>query len=102
MKTHVTSNWSHALLVCRKCQKKLKGGFGPDGRMKLSKALKRELGGGKGRKARLGIVEAPCFDICPKRAVVLVDSRRPGHWHLVGRDADLAALAAELGAPDQR
>ena len=37
MKHHVDANWSHAVLVCKKCSKKLKGGFGPDGSQKLSK-----------------------------------------------------------------
>jgi hypothetical protein len=31
LKALVRSNWDHAVLVCRKCSKKLDGGFGPDG-----------------------------------------------------------------------
>ena len=39
------ANWRGALLVCRKCQKKLHNeGFGPDGDERLSKALKRAVG----------------------------------------------------------
>lgn len=98
MKTKVRANWSHAVLVCKKCSKKLekKGrGFGPDDK-RLSAALKRELGAGKGRKAQVGVIEVPCFDICPKGAVVVVDSRHPQEWRLVDPLADFAETAALL------
>lgn len=92
MKTKVRANWSHAVLVCQKCSKKLekKGrGFGPDGK-RLAATLKRELGAGKGRKAQVGVIEVPCLDICPKGAVVVVDSRRPQEWRILGPGADFA------------
>lgn len=85
MKTKIRTNWSHAVLVCRKCSKKLekKGrGFGPDDK-RLAAALKRELGAGKGRKAKVGVIEVPCLDICPKGAVVVIDSRRPEEWRII-------------------
>ena len=48
----VTSRWERMLLVCAKCEKKLgKHGFGPDGKQRLSKAL-RTRAGGKGAKRR--------------------------------------------------
>ena len=96
MKRTVRSNWSHALLICGKCSKKLQGGFGPNGDQKLAKALKRRLGTGKGRKGRLGILETGCFDVCPKRAVVLVDSRHPDLWRVVEQGADVDGPAYEL------
>jgi predicted metal-binding protein len=96
MKSAVTANWHHALLVCRKCQQKIGGGFGADGDAKLSKALKKALGSGKGRKGRVGVVEVACLDICPKGAVMLVDTRQPDVWRIVRRGADVAALADEL------
>lgn len=98
MKTEIRSNWSHAILVCKKCSKKLgkkSGGFGPSGE-RLAKALKKQLGTKKGRKAALGIIEVSCLDICPKNAVVLVDTRTPGQWRLVTPDADIAQLARQL------
>lgn len=108
MKTEIRSNWSHAILVCRKCSKKqVKRGHGFGAKNgSLSKALKKELGaqglaGGKGRKARLGIVEVPCLDICPKRGVVLVDTRAPDQWRIVGPDADLEHLANELAGENR-
>ena len=98
MKTHIKSNWSHAILVCKKCSRKAKKRgitFGKAGKT-LPKALKAELGTKKGRKASLGIVEVSCLDICPKNGVVLVDSRTPGQWRLIGPDADMGELARQL------
>lgn len=100
MKTNIRSNWSHAILICRKCGKKAEKrgiGFGPKGRP-LAKALKKELGSAKGRKAPLGIVEVSCLDICPKQGVVLIDTRTPGQWRIVTGDADIPALARQLEA----
>jgi len=101
MKTKIRSNWSHAILVCRKCSKKnLKrgGGYGPKGRP-LAKALKAETGAKKGRKAPLGIVEVSCLGVCPDRGVVVVDSRSPGQWQIVLPDADIRELARQLEDP---
>lgn len=98
MKTEIKSNWSHAILVCRKCSKKAKkrgARFGRDGDT-LPKALKKSLGTKKGRKASLGLFEVPCLDICPKNGVVLVDSRTPGQWRIVTPDADVDELARQL------
>lgn len=89
MKTKIRANWSHAVLVCRKCSKKLEKkdqGFGPDGK-RLAAALKRELGAGKARKARVGVIEVPCLDICPKGGVVVIDSRHPQDWRILTPDA---------------
>ena len=89
MKTKIRANWSHAVLVCKKCSKKLTRkdlGFGPDDKP-LAKALRAELGAGKTRKAKVGVIEVPCLDICPKRGVVVIDSRRPEEWRIVSPDA---------------
>lgn len=94
----VRANWSTAVLVCRKCSKKLKtGGFGPDGDKPLAKALRKHLRLDKGRAARAGIIEVGCLDLCPKRAVTVVDTRQPGRWLVVRPGADLNQLAHELG-----
>ena len=50
LKDQVRSNWQQAVLVCRKCSKKLDGGFGPRGDERLAKALRRHLSIKKGRK----------------------------------------------------
>uniref|UniRef100_UPI0035CB6A2B hypothetical protein n=1 Tax=uncultured Sphingomonas sp. TaxID=158754 RepID=UPI0035CB6A2B len=96
MKT-VRSGWSDTLLVCRKCSKKLGGGFGPKGRTGLAKALRAELGVRKGRKGALGILEVKCLGVCPKGAVTLVDGAAPGEWLLVPAGRPIATVVEELG-----
>ncbi|MET0372036.1 MAG: (2Fe-2S) ferredoxin domain-containing protein [Sphingobium sp.] len=105
MKDHVRSDWRNVVLVCRKCSKKLDGGFGPGGDQRLAKALKKRLAIGKGRKARAGLAEVGCLGVCPKGAVTVVDGAHSRHWLLVRPGADLDALAQTLGlaepsAPD--
>lgn len=96
MKDHVRAGWHGAILVCGKCSKKLGGGFGAQGRVPLAKALRAEPGFGKGRKAELGVIETRCLGVCPKRAVVVVDTREPGRWRIVPEGADVAGLAGAL------
>ena len=96
MKT-VHSNWSGTILVCSKCSKKLKGGFGPKGKQPLAKALRKELGLRKGRKGRAGVVEVKCLGVCPRGAVTVVNGARSREWLIVPEGADLGAVAAELG-----
>jgi len=94
------SDWAEVVLVCRKCSKKLDGGFGEDGDQKLAKVLRKSvtaMGGGKGRKARVGVIEVGCFDVCPKNAVVVVKASNPGDWVIVPRDASAKAVTARLG-----
>ena len=86
----VTSRWEGALLVCGKCSKRVGGGFGPKGKTRLAKLLRQRLG--KGRKAPLGVVETKCLGVCPKHAVVVVDSRRPGEWRLIRPGSDVDEL----------
>jgi NADH:ubiquinone oxidoreductase subunit E len=98
MKDHVRARWSSAVLVCGKCSRKLDGGFGKKGCTPLAKALKREPGFGKGRKASVGVIETKCLGICPKGAVVMVDTRVPKRWRIVPAGADVALLGDELRA----
>lgn len=90
MKDHVRSDWTGAILVCGKCARK--AGVEPP----LPKRLRRALGG-KGRRARLGVVVTRCLDVCPKRGVVVVDTARPGRWEIVAADATADAVLARLG-----
>jgi predicted metal-binding protein len=94
------SDWTEVVLVCRKCAKKLDGGFGEDGDETLAKALRKSVkasGGGKGRKASVAVIEVGCFDICPKNAVVAVRASNPGDWVVVPRGASTQAVTARLG-----
>ncbi|MGY4396072.1 putative metal-binding protein [Sphingomonas sp. UYAg733] len=92
----VRSHWSTALLVCKKCSKRLDGGFGPKGRTSLAKALRKELGSGKGRKGKLGIVEVKCLGVCPRGAVTIVDAAHPGEWKIVPARRDIAEIVSAL------
>ncbi len=96
LKDHVRSNWQNAILVCRKCSKKLDRGFGPSDE-RLAKALRRHLSLKKGRKAAAGIIEVNCLGICPKGAVTVVNGADSRDWLLVRPGADLDLLASELG-----
>lgn len=94
------SDWTEVVLVCRKCSKKLDGGFGEDGDQRLAKALRKGVkssGGGKDRKARVAVIEVGCFDVCPKNAVVAVKASNPGDWLVVPRGAPTRAVTERLG-----
>jgi predicted metal-binding protein len=97
LRDHVRSNWQNAVLVCRKCSKKLDGGFGADGNERLAKTLRKHLALKKGRKATAGIIEVNCLGVCPKGAVTVVNGAQAREWLLVRRGADLDELAQTLG-----
>ena len=42
-------------------------------------------------------MEVGCLGVCPKGAVTVIDSDRPGEWRLVRPGEDLDALAEALG-----
>lgn len=99
------TEWREVVLVCRKCSKKLDGGFGPDGDMTLKKALRKYLHlkkGKKGRKGELAVVGADCFDICPKGAVVAVNAAEPKRLLVIPSGADLFEVKARLRIDDGR
>ncbi|WP_375382143.1 hypothetical protein [uncultured Sphingomonas sp.] len=97
MKADVASDWARVLLVCGKCSKKVGRAFGEDGDRTLAKALRAELGVGKGRKAAAGVVEVKCLGLCPKGAVVVMDGAAPGRWVLVKPGTPKAKMLAALG-----
>ena len=92
MKT-VPARWEATILICRKCSRKLGGGFGKNGRTSLAKAL---------RAKGLGIVEVGCLDICPKNGVVAMNAANPGAWLVVPKGADIDAVAERLGLGGDR
>ena len=97
-----STNWRQVVLVCRKCSRKLDGGFGPDGDRSLKKALRKYLKAGKGKTAELVVKETDCFDVCPKRAVVAVNIANPKALLIVPAGADLFEVKALLGLHDDR
>ena len=90
------------VLVCRKCSKKLGGGFGRDGGERLAKVLRRVLGAERGIRARKGrpsgtaVIETGCLGLCPKGSVVVLRSGDPPGLYLVPRGAEAAGIAAAL------
>lgn len=98
------------VLVCRKCSRKLKGGFGPDGDLPLAKALVRAVAKpgtpaknkpskkkAAGRKAAVAVFEVDCLDICPKGAVVAISGATPGTWFAVPRGTPMDEVTRRLG-----
>jgi hypothetical protein len=84
---------AQTIFICSKCAKKLPGRPGPKGvRTALKDALKR-LGLTRGW-GKVRIVQAGCFDLCPKRRQVLASGRTLANGRLVVVDADLQADAA--------
>lgn len=97
MRDHVPAEWRKAVLVCAKCSKKVKGGFGKKGRTPLARAL-LDLGNGrKGRKADFGVVESRCLKLCPKGRVVVIDGAAPDQWVLVKPGTPVEDVAERLG-----
>ena len=99
------TQWRDVVLVCRKCSKKLDGGFGPDGDLTLKKALRKYLRLKKGRSGRKGdlvVTGADCFDVCPKGAVVAVNTAEPKKLLIVPAGADLFEVKTRLGLDDGR
>lgn len=96
------THWRETVLICKKCSKKVKGGFGPKAKTRLKKVLAEALQLRKGRHAVIGLIEVGCFDLCPKRAVTVAKGTEPGKLYVVPRAAPLGAIIGRLGlaAPD--
>lgn len=93
----VATQATRLIAICGKCGRKLGGGFDDDGERALAKALRRRVPGAKGKRALLRIVETKCLDICPKGAVVVLDSADPGATLIVPAGMSMAEVARELG-----
>ena len=91
----IPAPWGSVVLVCRKCSRKLDGGFGKKGKHALADALEDALdGAGRGREVL--VAETDCLDICPKRAVAVLRADRPGEVLTVPAGADPEAVLARL------
>lgn len=86
--------------MCRKCSKKLGGGFGPKGKQPLAKALRAGLKeAGRRRAAR--VVEVGCLSLCPKGAVTIVGPAHPGAVLAVPGGTEAAAVIRALQLPER-
>ena len=98
----IRTGWDDIVLVCGKCERKAKRGFGPDGKHDFGKALSRALRGDRKGKPKTGIVETRCLDICPRGAVTIACSRAPGQLLVVARGTAMGLVIERLGlAPEQ-
>ena len=91
----VKAPWEGVALVCRKCGKKLGGGFGKKGRQDLSKVLRATLKE-SGRRRALRVMAVDCMGLCPKNAVCAVGPGAPGHVVVVPAGADAGAVIEAL------
>ncbi len=91
----IATQWKQVIVVCRKCSKKMHGGFGPDGKHGLPDVLKAELRR-TGRRRTVRIVESKCLGLCPKKAVAIIPAQDPGAMLRVPMGTDPAAVLAKL------
>ncbi len=87
--------WEEVVLVCRKCSRKLDGGFGKDGEASLRQELKLALRAA-GRRRQVRVVETGCFSVCPKRAVSVMQGSRPGAVLVVPAGTEAADVLRRL------
>ncbi len=73
----VPTGWQTVILVCRKCSKKLDGGFGPDRDRSITTELKQALRT-SGRRSTTRLIETKCLGVCPKGAVTVLPATTPG------------------------
>jgi predicted metal-binding protein len=88
------------LLICRKCARKLDGGFGPKRKQTLGRLLKDALRAG-GRRGELRVIETACLGLCPNNAVTLLRANRPGRLLAIPAGSDATAVLAALDLPPQ-
>lgn len=87
--------WGSVVLVCRKCSRKLDGGFGKKGKHALADGLEDALEAA-GRRREVLVAETDCLGICPKRAVCVLRADRPGEVLAVPAGTDPRAVLARL------
>ncbi len=83
--------------ICRKCGKKLGGGFGDGASKPLAKALKQHLDLPKWKRSPVRIVETGCMKLCPKGAVATTTSNDASLVYVIPAATPLADVAARLG-----
>ncbi len=84
--------WRDIIIVCRKCGKKLKGGFGDKRKDTLKTHLRQALRDA-GRRRDVRVIETSCLGICPKHGVTALNAGHPQTIHIIpaGTDAEAAA-----------
>jgi predicted metal-binding protein len=75
LRTEATG-WNEVILICKKCSKKLSGGFGHGKTEPLRKALRCALKDA-GQRGKVGLVPVGCLGVCPKQAVTIAFGTAP-------------------------
>ena len=83
--------WREIVLVCRKCTRRLDGGFGKKRREPLRSKLKAALRAA-GRRREVRVIEIGCLGLCPKGAVTVAIASRPGELLAVPKGSDAKSL----------
>lgn len=93
----ITTPWREVVILCRKCGKKLDGGFGPKRKDSLKDSLRvalRDIG----QRRQVRVMETACLGVCPKGGVTALNATRPGLVHVIPAHTDGAqALRTLLG-----
>ncbi len=92
------TEWRTILLVCRKCGKKLKGGFGPKQRDDLKSLLRQTLRA-QGHRRDVRVIETGCLGVCPKKGVTALNASHPASLHIIPAGTDAAAAVETLLHP---
>jgi hypothetical protein len=87
--------WRTVFIICRKCGKKLDGGFGRK-RKETLRTLLRETLRSAGRRRDVRICETSCLGLCPKGGVTALNATSPGTIHVIPAGADGAEVMRTL------
>ncbi len=91
----LATGWTDLVLICRKCSKKLDGGFGEEGDETLRRALREALRR-RGKRGQIGLVEVGCLGVCPKSAVTVAYAGRAEDFYVVPENFSADALLDRL------
>jgi predicted metal-binding protein len=92
--------WRTVVIVCRKCGKKLHGGFGRKRKETLGTLLRQTLREIPKRR-EIRICETACLGLCPKGGVTALNATNPGTIHVIPAGADGAEVAETLLGNDR-
>ena len=91
------THWHDVIILCRKCGRKRRGGFGPRQKQTLKDVLRQELRN-IGERRGVRVMETSCLGVCPKDAVTALNATTPGTIHVIPIGSDgTAAVTILLG-----
>jgi predicted metal-binding protein len=90
--------WKTVVLLCGKCARKFKGGYGPKGKDPLRLALRTALKDA-GHRREVRIIETRCMGVCPKRAVTMLNASRPDTLCVVPAGTAMEEIMPLIGGP---